>query len=167
MLLPSRRQSVGLIRSTLCWDSPDPDEQFIGTFFDEMLRRADAATDSFRAHTQTDIAEEHMLNAVVGIYPAYDTPEELVRAIATAELAATRPNARVEAVREAEQDLKLLERQLAREINIDETRTGLERYEYIHEHKDLCKKIKLIDKKVAHYETTETNAKRRYGGDRT
>jgi hypothetical protein len=147
-------------------DSPDPDEQFIGTFFDEMLRRADAATDSFRAHTQTDIAEEHLLNAVAGIYPAYDTPEELVRAIATAELAATRPNARVEAVREAEQDLKLLERQLAREINIHETRTGLERYEYIHEHKDLCKKIKLIDKKVAHYETTETNAKRRYGGDR-
>jgi hypothetical protein len=59
-----------------------------------------------------------------------------------------------------------LERQLAREINIHETRTGLERYEYIHEHKDLCKNVKLIDKKVAHYETTETNAKRRYGGDR-
>jgi hypothetical protein len=92
-------------------ESPDPDGEFVGTFMDEILRRADAATAQFRLHSSLDIATAHMAKACKGYYPAFSPPIELVRAIATAELEATRPHNRVERAREAEQELKLLERQ--------------------------------------------------------
>jgi hypothetical protein len=93
-------------------ESPDPDGEYIGTFMEEILRRADAATAQFRRHTRFDNTAEHYELACKDYYPAFSPDPELVRAIATAELEATRPHARVERAREAEQELKLLELQL-------------------------------------------------------
>jgi hypothetical protein len=115
-------------------ESPDPDGEFVGTFMEEILRRADHATAQFRIHARIDHTADQMALACKKFYPAFSPPAQLVRAIATAELEATRPHARVERAREAEQELKLLERQLQEAQYEHATRDGLEQFTYISEH---------------------------------
>jgi hypothetical protein len=146
-------------------ESPDPDGEYVGTFMEEIIRRADAATAQFRLHSSLDIANAHLAKACKNYYPAFSPPVKLVQAIATAELEATRPHNRVERAREAEQELKLLERQFQEARSLHDSRDGMEQFEFISEHPTLCKHVPTINSKVAHYRDAERERRQRFGED--
>jgi hypothetical protein len=107
---------------------PQNDDELNGkTPEEEAIRRADAATISFRAHARDDGINRFLNLACADVYPEFGAPRDLVSAIAYAELEITRPNALLVTAQEAQKELKMLDYQLAELVTEHSTRTGIQK----------------------------------------
>jgi hypothetical protein len=146
---------------------PQNDDELNGkTPEEEAIRRADAATISFRAHARDDGINRFLNLACADVYPEFGAPRDLVSAIAYAELEITRPNALLVTAQEAQKELKMLDYQLAELVTEHSTRTGIQKLRYIGRQDDLKHHVPDINQMTKLYRQQEEDERRLFGADR-
>jgi hypothetical protein len=140
---------------------PQNDDELNGkTPEEEAIRRADAATISFRAHARDDGINRFLNLACADVYPEFGAPRDLVSAIAYAELEITRPNALQVTAQEAQKELKMLDYQLAELVTEHSTRTGIQKLRYIGRQDDLKHHVPDINQMTKLYRQQEEDERR-------